>query len=54
MDTTTKGQLDELTEVIEDTVEYFCDKHRQSGQMAWTVIYCLSMAKMCDFEEPLL
>ena len=52
MDTPTKDQLVELTEVIEDTVQYFCDKHTQSGQLAWTVLHCLSLAKMCEFEEP--
>ena len=50
---TTKDQLTELTEVTEDTVEYFCDKHRQSGQLAWTVLYCLSLSKLAEFDEAL-
>ena len=28
-------QLTELTEVIEDTIEYFCDKEQVSGQLTW-------------------
>lgn len=41
-------QLQELTEVIEDTVEYFCDKEQASGEKAWTVINCLSFAKLAE------
>ena len=36
-------QLTELTEVIEDTIEYFCDKEQVSGELAWTVLECLSL-----------
>ena len=45
-----KTQLQELTEVIEDTVEYFCDKEQKSGEVAWTVIQCLAMAKLAELE----
>ncbi len=50
----TKDALQELTDIVEDTVEYHCDKHRQSGQLVWTVINCLSLAKLMEFEEPIL
>ena len=43
-------QLRELTEVIEDTVEYYCDKYQSSGELAWTVIECLSAAKLAELE----
>lgn len=43
-----KDQLKELTEVIEDTVEYFCDKEQRSGELAWTVIQCLAVAKLAE------
>ena len=43
-----REQLQELTEVIEDTVEYACDKERISGEMAWSVIECLAVAKQVE------
>ncbi len=39
-------QLKELTEVVEDTIEYFCDKEQKSGELAWTVVFCLATAKL--------
>ena len=45
-----QDQLQELTEVIEDTVEYFCDKEQASGEKAWTVINCLSLAKLAEIQ----
>lgn len=41
-----KENLQELTEIIEDTVEYFCDKQQASGQVAWTVVQALSESKL--------
>ena len=43
-----REQLKELTEVIEDTVEYACDKEQISGEMAWKVIECLAVAKQAE------
>ena len=43
-------QLQELTEIIEDTIEYFCDKHQTSGELIWTVNQCLSTAKLAEFK----
>ncbi len=45
-----QDQLQELTEIIEDTVEYFCDKEQASGEKAWTVINCLSIAKLAEIQ----
>ena len=45
-----REQLQELTEVIEDTVEYSCDQWQISGEKAWTVIHCLSIAKLAELE----
>ncbi len=39
------AQLDELTCLIEDSVEYFCDSQQVSGELAWSIIQCLSIAK---------
>lgn len=46
-------QLNELTEVIEDTIEYFCDKEQVSGELAWTVISCLATAKLSELKGQL-
>ena len=44
----TKAQLVELTELIEDGTEYFCDQEKMSGELAWTVIQCLATAKLAE------
>ena len=36
---------DALRGLIEDTVEYFCDEYRVSGEVAWLVVETLSTAK---------
>ena len=46
-------QLTELTEVIEDTIEYFCDKEQVSGQLTWTVVECLATAKLAELKGEL-
>jgi len=46
-------QLADLTEVIEDTIEYFCDKEQVSGELAWTVIECLATAKLAELKGQL-
>ena len=46
-------QLQELTEVIEDTIEYFCDKEQVSGELAWTVLECLATAKIAELKGEL-
>ena len=46
-------QLQELTECIEDTIEYFCDKECTSGELAWTVVECLATAKIAELKGEL-
>ena len=46
----TETQLTELTEVIEDTVEYACDKGMFSGELAWNVLLCLATTKLAELE----
>ena len=46
-------QLQELTEVVEDTIEYFCDKEQVSGELAWTVLECLATAKIAELKGEL-
>ena len=43
-----RTQLNELTSVVEDTVEYACDKEHISGTVAWTAINCLSRVKLME------
>jgi hypothetical protein len=45
-----REQLQELTEVIEDTVEYACDQFTMSGEKAWTIVHCLATAKLAELE----
>ena len=45
-----REQLQELTEVIEDTIEYACDQYTMSGEKAWTILHCLSIAKLAELE----
>ena len=39
-------QLIELKEILEDTIEYFCDEHMVSGETAWTMVASLADAKL--------
>ena len=48
-----RDQLDDLTGVIEDTIEYYCDKGQVSGELAWTVIECLAIAKLAEMRGEL-
>ena len=40
----------ELTELIEDSVEYFCDQHMMSGELTCVIIECLSKAKQAQLK----
>ncbi len=48
-----REQLDELTQVIEDTIEYYCDQERVSGELAWTCLECLATAKLAELRGEL-
>lgn len=45
-----RPHLSELTEVIEDTIEYYCDKEQVSGELAWTILECLATAKLAELK----
>ena len=47
-------QLIELTEVVEDTIEYFCDKEQVSGELVWTCIESLATAKLVELSGDLV
>jgi hypothetical protein len=48
-----RPQLSEFTEVIEDTIEYYCDKEQVSGELAWTILECLATAKLAEMRGEL-
>jgi len=48
-----RDKLQELTEIVEDTVQYFCDTHQASGQLVWTCIEALATAKLAELNGEL-
>ncbi|EHA63765.1 hypothetical protein [Synechococcus sp. WH 8016] len=46
--TISREQLNELTEVIEDSVQFICDQEMISGEKAWAVLECLAIAKQAE------
>ncbi len=45
-----ESSLDELRSVIEDTIEYYCDKEQVSGELAWICVECLALAKQKELQ----
>ena len=45
----TKEQAQEIRELLEDTVEYYCDSNLMSGELIWNVVECLALAKQAEF-----
>ena len=41
---------DELKGVVEDAIEYFCNEHMISGELAWFVTETLATAKLEQFK----
>ena len=39
-------QLMHLAALLEDTIEYYCDEHMVSGEIAWTMVAALADAKL--------
>jgi hypothetical protein len=40
----------ELNELLEDTVAYFCQENMISGELAWLVTQCFATAKVEQFK----
>ena len=38
----------ELKEIIEDSVEYFCDENMISGELSWIMVHTLAEAKLAE------
>ena len=43
----------EVLELIEDTVEHYCDSNYTSGEKVWTFILALAEEKLKDYPEDL-
>jgi len=43
-----REKAQELRELLEDTIEYFCDNEQVSGELAWTITECLAIAKQAE------
>ena len=46
--TISREQLNELTEVVEDAIQYTCDQEMLSGETAWKIVQCLAEAKLAE------
>ena len=44
----TSEKHQQLIELIEDTVEYYCDENFVSGELVYTVLECYSIAKLAQ------
>ena len=40
----------ELNELLEDTIQFWCNEHMISGELAWTVVECFAKAKLEEFK----
>jgi len=49
----TREQLHDLTELLEDSLEYFCDNQQISGELAWTIVETLGTAKLAELKGQL-
>ena len=45
-----KPQLNEITEVVEDSIQYICDENQLSGELVWTIVECLATAKLAELK----
>ena len=44
-------QLIEMLEIMEDTVEYFCDQNTVSGETAWNMVVSIAEVKLGEFND---
>ena len=43
-------QAQEIRELLEDTVAYYCDQNLVSGELAWVAVECLAVAKQAELQ----
>ena len=48
--TISREVMNELKEIIEDSVEFFCDSNMISGEVSWTIVECLAVAKVAQMK----
>ena len=48
--TVTREKAREIRELVEDTVEYFCDENMVSGELAWIMVEALAQAKIAQMK----
>ena len=48
--TVDRAKARELKEIIEYSVEYFCDENRVSGELAWIMVQTLAEAKLAEMK----
>ena len=53
MTTLDRAKHDELVELIEDSLEYWCDQNMVSGELAWIVLSCRAEAKLAEMRGQL-
>ena len=46
----TREVHDELVEIIEDSVEFFCDENMISGELTWLIVQSLAEAKIAQLK----
>ena len=51
--TINRRDITELRELVEDTIEYFCDEKMISGEVTWTMVQCLAEAKLAEMKGEL-
>lgn len=45
-----REKAQELQELLEDTIEYYCDNEMVSGEVAWAITECLAVAKQTEIQ----
>ena len=45
-----RSKAQEIRELIEDSVEYFCDDNMVSGELAWIMVQALAEAKIAQIK----
>ena len=48
--TINRRDITEIRELIEDTMEFYCDDKMMSGEVAWTMVQCLATAKVAQLK----
>ena len=45
-----RSKAQEIREIIEDTVGYYCDENMVSGELAWIMVSALAEAKIAQLK----